>query len=187
MNKVLKRANFIHFPENFTATMLQKEDKPFKTSVEAAVAYLIGKGIIKKDADIVEALKMSKGTFSAYKSGKIEPSKNFVQDFENFYQIKLSDFDPDNPRLYQNDEPSNVKVSEKEFEYLKEKLADKEAIIQTLQGEVASLKRLVDLQEKLLNSRETTSTPETRPSHFSEGDLKYASRLPLGQKGEGEK
>lgn len=66
--------------------------KYFKTNVEAAVAYLIGQGIIKRDAEIVQALGMSKGTFSAYKSGKTEPSRNFVQAFENKYHIKLEDF-----------------------------------------------------------------------------------------------
>jgi transcriptional regulator with XRE-family HTH domain len=75
--------------------MLQSEHKPFKTNVEAAVAFLIGKGIIKKDADVVDSLKMSKGTFSAYKSGKTEPSKNFIQQFENYYKIKLADFSVD--------------------------------------------------------------------------------------------
>lgn len=70
--------------------------KMFKTSLEAAVANLIGKGKIKRDTDIVQALKMSKGTFSAYKNGTTKPSPNFIQQFENLYGIKLSDFTPDN-------------------------------------------------------------------------------------------
>ncbi len=67
--------------------MLQTKDKPFKTNIEAAVAYLIGKGIIKRDGEIVNALKMSKGTFSAYKSGKTTPSRNFIQEFEKRFKI----------------------------------------------------------------------------------------------------
>lgn len=66
----------------------------FNTALEAAVAYLIGKGIIKKDIDVVNVLRMSKGTFSAYKSGKIPPSENFIQKFESQYGIRLADFEP---------------------------------------------------------------------------------------------
>lgn len=71
---------------------MQIVSKPFRTALEAAVAYLIGNGTVKKDIDIVEALDMSKGTFSAYKSGKTHPSENFIQKFENTYDIKLADF-----------------------------------------------------------------------------------------------
>jgi len=69
-----------------------QDTESFKTAVEAAVAFLIGKGIIKKDIDVVNALRMSKGTFSAYKSGKTPPSENFIQKFENYYGIRLADF-----------------------------------------------------------------------------------------------
>lgn len=74
-------------------TTTKKGANPFKTSVEAAVAYLIGKGKIKRDTDVVRDLKMSKGTFSAYKNGTTKPSKNFVQQFENKYGVNLSAFE----------------------------------------------------------------------------------------------
>lgn len=70
----------------------------FKTAIEAAVAYLIGKGVVKRDIDIVNALKMSKGTFSAYKSGKTPPSENFVQKFESHFNIQLAEFQPGEQR-----------------------------------------------------------------------------------------
>ena len=73
--------------------MLQIIKAMFRTPLEAAVAQLIGKGIIKKDQDIVEALSISKGTFISYKNGNARPSRNFIQKFENKYKISLADFE----------------------------------------------------------------------------------------------
>lgn len=128
--------------------MLGSDDKPFRTNVEAAVAYLIGKGVIKKDMDIVNALKMSKGTFSAYKSGKTEPSKNFIQEFENYYGIKLSDFDINkqiinDPHtgyevIFERDEEcEKVKI---EVGYLKQRISDLEETIKD-KNEIIALQR----------------------------------------------
>jgi len=74
-------------------------EKKFRTALEAAVAYLIGMGVVKKDADVCEATGEQKGNFSSFKSGAVKPTKNFVLKFEDHYRLKLSDFDPDHYSL----------------------------------------------------------------------------------------
>jgi hypothetical protein len=63
------------------------------TPLEMAVKYLKDKGIIVRDGDVARDLKMSKGTLSAYITGKTKLSKNFTDRFENQYKLKISDFE----------------------------------------------------------------------------------------------
>ncbi|RYE02354.1 MAG: hypothetical protein EOP50_00195 [Sphingobacteriales bacterium] len=136
-----------------------EEEKPFKTNVEAAVAYLIGKGVIKKDGDVVERLKMSKGTFSAYKGGKLPPSKNFVRNFENAYEIKLSDFDPAKAAVDAEkslSDASKRSVEEKYIALLEEKVND-QVQLQQLETRVDDLQRTVEaLFARLVGGLEVT-------------------------------
>lgn len=105
----------------------------FRTNLEAAIAHLVGKGKIKRDADVVERLKISKGTLSAYKSGATRASKNFVQAFEQAYHINLADFsiEPDNTNT-QNPEPdmNNCEKAFLENEFLRTRVSDLERTIQ---------------------------------------------------------
>jgi hypothetical protein len=67
---------------------------PFKTTLEAALAHLKSKGIIKRDNDIMAPLGIkSKGTVSSYASGANKMSNNFKEKFENQYKLKLADFE----------------------------------------------------------------------------------------------
>lgn len=151
--------------------MLQKEDNPFRTNLEAAVAYLIGKGIIKKDMDVVEALEMSKGTFSAYKTGKTEPSKNFIRQFENYYNLRLSDFDIDsnhlgehNPGYETNEAVSNVDI------------------LNLYQQQVSIQKRILDsLEEMKVNLGQLMT--DVQGLHHPVGTAgRRTERVPLGKK-----
>lgn len=66
----------------------------FRTTLEAALADLKSKGIIKRDADILEPLGIkSKGTLSSYASGTIKLSDGFRTKFENKYHVKLDDYE----------------------------------------------------------------------------------------------
>jgi transcriptional regulator with XRE-family HTH domain len=64
----------------------------YRTALEAAVQYLKDNDRVSSATDIADELKMSKGTLSTYISGKSDPSKNFIQNFEDTYRIKLEDF-----------------------------------------------------------------------------------------------
>lgn len=62
-----------------------------QSALVAAVQKLKGDGIIKVNDEVASALKMSKGTFSAYLNGHQTPSKNFVLKFKNLYGIDLEE------------------------------------------------------------------------------------------------
>lgn len=67
---------------------------PFQTALEAALADLKKRGVIKRDTDILEPLGYkSKGTVSSYATGAMKMSKDFRTKFENLYQIKLADYE----------------------------------------------------------------------------------------------
>lgn len=72
--------------------MLQKPENLFKTPLDAAIAHLKGKGVIRRDNDIADAIGYAKSVISGYKSGNAKISSDFKKKFENFYNIKLSDF-----------------------------------------------------------------------------------------------
>lgn len=60
-----------------------------------AVKTLKLNGVIRYDADIAKALGHSKGNISGYMSGKMIPSRRFLQKFYKFYKIEP----PENPTL----------------------------------------------------------------------------------------
>lgn len=67
---------------------------PFKTPLEAAIAYLISKGTVKSTADVARDLQMkSRGTVTSYATGVIPIAQKFQTRFESYYKIKLADFD----------------------------------------------------------------------------------------------
>lgn len=75
---------------------------PFRTQLEAAIAHLIGKGVIKGSADVARDLGLkSRGTVSAYMTGSTKISPNFQTLFENKYGVKLADFNLDEPNSMQ--------------------------------------------------------------------------------------
>ena len=63
------------------------------TSLQKAVQYLYGQGIIKKDKDIADKTNYNKATVSSYTSGRTKVSEDFVQAFERVFKIKLKDFE----------------------------------------------------------------------------------------------
>jgi transcriptional regulator with XRE-family HTH domain len=62
--------------------------------LEKAIQYLYGKGIITKDKDVADKMGYNKTTVSAYIKGKSKSSPKFNKEFENTFNIKLSDFAP---------------------------------------------------------------------------------------------
>jgi len=60
--------------------------------LERAVQYLKGKGEIRRDIEIANALGYNKATVSSYLQGKVKASQKFEREFENTFKIKLTDF-----------------------------------------------------------------------------------------------
>jgi len=60
--------------------------------IAAAVQFLYGKGIIKKDKDIADRTGYNKATVSSYISGRTTPSADFIAAFEKAFRLKVSDF-----------------------------------------------------------------------------------------------
>lgn len=58
-----------------------------------AVAYLKATGKIRFDADIARSMSFNKGALSSFLSGRQEASKTFINDFQNYYKLRLEDFD----------------------------------------------------------------------------------------------
>lgn len=65
---------------------------PDQTTLAKAVFFLKEQGKIKRQGEIAKDLKMSKGTLSAYVTGKTDPSPGFIEKFENHYGITLTSF-----------------------------------------------------------------------------------------------
>jgi transcriptional regulator with XRE-family HTH domain len=80
----------------------------------------------------------------------------------------------------------NYEKLQVEIDLLRERLGDKDATIQAMKGELETLKRLVEMQEKLLNTKESNTTSSEREP-YGEGDKKHSQRFPFGQKKEEEK
>ena len=80
-----------------------------RESLKNAVQYLYGIGEIKKDKDIAERLGYNKSTVSSYITGRSEPSRDFVETFENVFKIKLSDFaEGGNKEIIVKDDPMQL-------------------------------------------------------------------------------
>jgi transcriptional regulator with XRE-family HTH domain len=107
------------------------------TQLQMAINYLKDKGAIEKDIDVATELKVSKGTLSNYKSGKVIMSKNFIDKFENHYKLKLSNFTENGSKKSGSDEV----------------LDTKNEMINLLKEEVARLRKQVD--ERLTFVQET--------------------------------
>lgn len=60
--------------------------------IELAVKDLKHKGVIKRDGDLAKLMKYSKGTVSAYISGKTKPSEDFIKKFEEVFKLNLNDY-----------------------------------------------------------------------------------------------
>lgn len=57
-----------------------------------AVADLYNNKVIRKDKDIADRTGYSKSTVSGYISGKVLASDDFLKEFENKFEIRLSDY-----------------------------------------------------------------------------------------------
>lgn len=72
----------------------------------AAVQDLYDKEVIKKDKDIVDKLGYSKGTVSGYINGTAKASEDFLNKFEEAFNIRLSDYS--NGKTNPTPDPSKV-------------------------------------------------------------------------------
>jgi transcriptional regulator with XRE-family HTH domain len=64
----------------------------FNLSIQKAVQYLYGKGMIVKDADISTKTGYNKSSISGIINGKAKASAKFMKTFEKAFDLKLSDF-----------------------------------------------------------------------------------------------
>lgn len=62
-----------------------------RTPLRKAVDWLIAKGKISKDADLIDIMELSKGTISSYLSGR--PGKAFIEKFQTKFGLNLADFE----------------------------------------------------------------------------------------------
>ena len=68
--------------------------KSYSHSVfQEAIKKLIYDGKIKTDKDIAGAVGLDKSTVSTYLSGKKKASRNFIEKFEEVFQLSLSDYE----------------------------------------------------------------------------------------------
>lgn len=125
---------------------------PFKTTLEAALAELKKRGIIKSNGDIMKPLGItSRGTVSAYVTGTTKISPSFQAKFEKIYGIKLDEFENIVSDTNKKQEPNGSaappengqNIQEKYIALLEKQLADKEGIERELQ----------ELKNQILSSR----------------------------------
>lgn len=110
------------------------------TTLGRAVSYLKGEQVIKTAQDVANSLGYSKGTVSAYISGKTVPSSDFITKFENHYGLKLSDFEKRKPgQKFINTGLSNQEANQRMYEMI---LANN-ALTKVLKAEVVALKASV--------------------------------------------
>jgi transcriptional regulator with XRE-family HTH domain len=62
-------------------------------TLKNAVRYLYGKGLISNDKDIADATGYNKATVSSYINGKTQASGNFIEKFEQVFNLKLKEFE----------------------------------------------------------------------------------------------
>ncbi|MDR2207122.1 MAG: helix-turn-helix domain-containing protein [Flavobacteriaceae bacterium] len=69
-----------------------------------------------RNKDIVEKTGLKKSNISNYMNGKLEPSENFINDFEKCYNVNLDDF-ADSEMLKENPPEKNESVGDVQFYY----------------------------------------------------------------------
>lgn len=155
---------------------------PFKTTLEAAIAHLVSKGRIKGAADVARDLDLkSRGTVSAYASGKTKISSNFQTMFENKYGIKLKDFEElvgekDNnvgePTALYFEQGSFTKSTQIKNPTPSEQDL-KDVLIDTLRKQVSLLENQVNQQEYL---QEKVEALKQRLVSLADNQLAYEAR-----------
>jgi transcriptional regulator with XRE-family HTH domain len=119
-----------------------------------AVKYLKSQGIIKRDADISTKMDYSKGTVSAYLSGKTQPSESFIEKFEKVFKLKLKDHQAtviDGPQKLNSTTLStdDLKVSVQDYiNDLKANLEFQREMIRTNLSQLSSTQHLLLAQVK---------------------------------------
>lgn len=143
---------------------------PFKTALEAALAHLKSKGIIKYDNDIMEPLELkSKGMVSSYASGRAQMSNNFKEKFENYFKIRLSDFEPESHS--EDNQSENFKT--KYYRLLEQTLTDQRTILNEVRSSLVQLPidmvaltaKLQEGQKKLLGKVDELVAKIEKSSH----------------------
>jgi hypothetical protein len=115
---------------------------PFKTPLEAAIAHLISKGIIKGNADVARDLGMkSRSTVTSYANGNLPISPKFQTMFEERYKIKLIDF---NEALEQSARtPLLLDYKEKYISILEQQCKEKEELVVYKEKQIEILDRQI--------------------------------------------
>lgn len=126
-----------------------------QTNLQRAVAYLKSIGAIKRDNEIADKLKYSKGTVSAYISGKTQPSPEFIKKFENYFKVKVSSFNK--PLAKVQDSIQNV-VNEDQEDYFSPKY---------LLGIINTLSSAVNSQQQTIHYYATKEVSEKKSSKAS--------------------
>lgn len=67
-------------------------DTHHNPSLDLAVQYLYGQGVVKRDKDIADKTGYNKSTVSSYISGRTKMSADFQTQFERVFKLKLDDF-----------------------------------------------------------------------------------------------
>lgn len=62
------------------------------TTLQKAVRYLYGHGVISKDKEVADKTGYNKATVSSYISGRTKVSDDFVHAFEKAFKVRLEDF-----------------------------------------------------------------------------------------------
>lgn len=138
-------------------------NKPERTPLRRAIDKLIADGKLNSDSHLADLMKMSKGTVSTYIKEK--PGKKFLKEFEEMFDIKVSEFEEKSnnvphgtpqPNLSSNENTDIIKLiaisldQQKQIDYLREQNRQDE--IATRSKEADNVTRLIALLEQKTNS-----------------------------------
>jgi len=117
-----------------------------------AVRFLYRQERITKDKDIVDTMKIyKKNTVSGYIKGKIPASKDFRTKFEEVFELKLSEFTEDLPKM-DNQELHGTSVpgtsmngwGDKYVSLLEKTIADKDKSLEEKEADLLALRSAIN-------------------------------------------
>lgn len=82
----------------------------YSKALQNAVAYLKGQKILKKEIEISMKTGFSKGSVSNYLTGSQTPSVNFIDKFQEVYNLNLEDFKKEVPVQINNSDAAAMEA-----------------------------------------------------------------------------